>query len=105
MICVRCNGRGQVSKGMGHWDICFFCEGSGRASNPFREPTDVERKHTEFLRARNLNEPIDPCLHEPKKGEHVLDTRWVVNNEDWPSGEGEYMVPCPGCEKCEKDRG
>lgn len=29
MICVRCNGSGRTSKGMGHWDKCFSCKGNG----------------------------------------------------------------------------
>ena len=29
MICVRCNGSGRTSKGMGHWDECSSCNGKG----------------------------------------------------------------------------
>lgn len=38
-------------------------------------------------------------LPEPIKGEHV--GAFIVNNPLWPSGEGPYLVPCPGCDVCE----
>jgi len=59
--------------------------------------------HEMFLALRNGDAPKP----EPKKGEHWGDafgvTPWIVNNPNWPSGEGAYLVLCPGCPTCGKD--
>ena len=108
MICVACNGGGKKAVGLGFWQTCPFCEGSGRASNPWENPALREASRRADEELRELQRRDGPTFMErhapqyiPGKGEHILDSPWIVLNEDWPSGEGEYMVPCPGCEKCD----